>query len=304
MNYLAGWFNSIVNPHNASANAIGPNAIGPNAMGANAMGANANAIGPNEIGPSDPDPAKPCALEQGKLLHREQFLRAETLQRNLRVMQERIGKHDILEGFDTIASNNTLGKNNSQLSETTTLSTDFDKKIARYTTEQPLFIDEMRNNIQLNDRTKNVKGREFNEITVDKEGCYKTAGASGLENQADMTDVSVQTCKIRASDLGYAGFAIRKNSSGQFGCYLTNDIAQAKSGGIATKAETSYAFKTSSDANKGGLLANGQIGIYNNTIDNNLITDLDGIAGCDAKGNGLLINEQSVVATYGSNCAK
>jgi len=268
-----------------------------------------NAI-PKLVGPNESciiRKFRPNFLDQGKTLHREQSKRSDALRSNIRAMNERMSNSNNIEGFGDM----TASKNSSDLSETTTLSNSFDKNIERYNKEYPLFIDETRNAGKLNDRNKNIKDNSslftnsdnnFYDITYEKEGCYKSAGAPGLELQTDLKDVSVNTCKMRASDLGYSGFAIRKGSGGQLGCYLSKDISTAKAGGIATKPVTSLAFKTSNLANMGGLLFNGQLGIYNNTIDNNLVTDLEGIQGCDAKSSDFFINEKSVVATWGGNC--
>jgi hypothetical protein len=287
------------------ANAVGANAVGANEVGANEVGANEVAI-PKIVGPNEScikRKFKPNFLEQGKTLHREQSKRSEALRSSITLMNETI------EGFGTM----TASKNNADLSDTTTLSNEFDKNIDRYNKEYPLFIDETRNAVKLNDRTKNIKDNSllftngdnnFYDITYEKEGCYKSAGASGLQLQTDLKEVNVNTCKMRASDLGYSGFAIRAGPSGQLGCYLSKNISSAKSGGIATKPITSLAFKTSTSANMGGLLPNGQLGIYNNTIDNNLVTDLTSIDGCDMTGEDMLINEKSLVATWGGNCAK
>jgi hypothetical protein len=292
MNYVRDIFNSIIGPISTSNE-------------------NNCEVGTNELRYK----VKPNFLDQGKTLHREKIKRSEDLISSIRVMNERINNgfinngfiHNNIEGF----GNMTSSKNSADLSDTTTLSNDFDKNIERYNKEYPLFIDETRNYMKLNDRNKNIKDNSslftnrdnnFYDITYEKEGCYKSSGGSGLELQTDLNDVSVKTCKMRASDLGYSGFAIRKDPNGNLGCYLSKDISAAKTGGIATKPMTSLAFKTSNSANMGGLLFNGQLGIYNNTIDNNLVTDLTGIEGCDAKNKGVLINEESVVATWGGNC--
>ena len=215
------------------------------------------------------------------------------------------------EGFDTIASTQTNAKNSAELADTTAYSTDFATKIDRYQTEYPSLLADARSYTQGTDRTKNQKATDdLNadigikyEITTDKEGCYKQSAGAALEYQADITDVSLYTCKMRASDLGYAGFSIKKNASGQLGCYLTNSVDGAKSDGIATKPVTSFAFKTSSTANMGALLQNGQIGIFQDKIDNDITTDLDGVAGCNMRGSSG-INTKSIVATYGGNCKK
>jgi hypothetical protein len=212
------------------------------------------------------------------------------------------------EGFDTIASTQTNAKNNAELADTTLNSMDFAKKIDRYKSEYPSLLAKARSYTQGTDRTKNVKAAaELNrdigmkyDITTNKEGCYKQSAGAALEYQADIKDVNLDTCKMRALDLGYAGFSI-KNAGGQLGCYLTNSVDAAKSDGIATKPMTSFAFKTNSSANMGSLLKNGQIGIFQDKITNNVTTDLVAVAGCSMSGKSD-INTSSIVATYGGNC--
>ena len=243
---------------------------------------------------------KPNFLEQGKTLHREQLQRSDALTSNIRDMNE-----SIIEGFSDLTSN----KNISQITDTTTYSNDFDKKIDRYNKEYPIFIDETRNAVRLNNR--NIKDNPvlfkngvntMYDFTFEKEGCYKTAGASGLELQSDMNNASGQTCSTRAFDLGYSGFAISKGSGGQKSCAISKNISQAKGGGIATKPITSFSFKKSISANTGGLLGNGQLGIFDNNIENNLVTDLSGVDGCYIAGGEINVNESSLSATFGGNC--
>jgi hypothetical protein len=102
--------------------------------------------------------------------------------------------------------------------------------------------------------------------------------------------------------MGYTGFSIKKKTDGQLGCYLTNDIAGVKSGGLATKPQTSLAFKTNTNAKVGSLLMNGQLGLFNGTTYDILDTDLTPVSGCAADGSKILINADSIQATYGLNC--
>ena len=219
-----------------------------------------------------------------------------------------------VEGFETLATPRTNAKNSSELAETNNASANYGQKIDRYVTEYPSLLADSRMYVQGQgtgaqgqgtDRTKNIKatlnqaiGVNY-DITADKEGCYKQTD-SVLDYQSDMTNVTVDTCKNRASEIGYAGFSIKKKTDGQLGCYLTNDLAGAKSGGLATKSQTSLAFKSDKNANLGSLLMNGQLGLFQDTLP--LATDLTAVPGCDMKGGKILINTDSVVATYGSNC--
>ena len=305
MNFFNEIFNRIINT-GVGANGVDANGVDANGIGANGISTSENPIElsiPKLVGPNEScikRRFKSNFLEQGKTLNREQLQRSEALRSNIRDMNE-----SIMEGFSELTSN----KNSSQISDTTTYSNDFDKNIDRYNKEYPIFIDETRNAVRSNNRNikdnpvlfKNDVNKMYY-ITYDKEGCYKTAGASGLELQSDMNNPNGQTCSTRAFDLGYNSFAISKGSGDQNVCSISKNISQAKGGGIATKPITSFSFKTSVTANVGELLRNGQIGIYNYNIDNNLVTDLTGKEGCDMKSKEILVNENSLIATWGANC--
>lgn len=231
----------------------------------------------------------------------EQFKHSEALRSNNRIMNENIR---IIEGFGEMSAN----KNRTQTIDTTSSNEIFGKNIDRYDKRLPTFISETQKTVSAN---KNVKDNNFlfkngvntmYDFTFDKEGCYKSAGAVGLELQTDMNDVSAETCNRRTYERGYSGFAIGKNSSGKLDCYLSKDISQAKVGGISTKPITSFTFKKSVTANTGGLLGNGQLGIFDNNIENNLVTDLSGVEGCYIAGGDINVNESSLTATFGGNC--
>jgi len=134
-------------------------------------------------------------------------------------------------------------------------------------------------------------------------GCYKS-GNDGLVEQEDLgTNTNVTSCKERASDLGYTTFALRQQGTTPGNtCFVGNSINQAQSNGLAaTKSITSYSFKKAEGANIGGLMMNGQIGMYQDTITNNLVTDLTAVADCDIT-IGATINPNTIVASYGYNC--
>jgi len=242
-----------------------------------------------------------CLLSQGK-----QLLNLQTQREKELTIQNKLMESNTYEGF----TSNTLGKNNSELDETTALSNQYSNNINRYNNEYPDLVADARSYSKMTNRNEAVN-RNFKEhvdilydIKAEKEGCYKSkqSDKSSLIYQADLKDVSIDTCKNRAFDLGYSGFAIKKNSGGQLGCYITNNIQGEKTGDIATKSMTSYSFKKNKDANMGGLLKNGQVGTFTNNIGSNLITDLTEISGCDIQGGNILINDKSIVATYGGNC--
>ena len=139
-------------------------------------------------------------------------------------------------------------------------------------------------------------------ITANKEGCYKQVAGAELVYQSDMSNVTLDTCKKRASDLAYAGFSMKPTAEGQLGCYLTNDVTGNKAAGISTKSQTSMAFKTDKNANMGGLLMNGQLGLFNGSTFDILTTDLTAVPGCNADGSKITINPNTVTATWGGNC--
>jgi hypothetical protein len=215
-------------------------------------------------------------------------------------------KGNTIEGFGPMQ---TTAKNTADWQDTTNLSTDYTQKIDRYQTEYPSLIDHSRLYSQSTDRTTNYKentrilNQDINmkyNITADKEGCYKQVPGSDLVYQSDMNDVTLDTCKKRTSDLAYAGFSVKTKADGQLGCYLTNNVAGNKTAGIATKSQTSLAFKTDKSANMGALLMNGQLGIFQDT--KTLATDLTAVPGCNADGSKILINPDTITATWGGNC--
>ena len=265
--------------------------------------------------------SKPSVLAQGKKLNYNQAQKVDALTAQLRLMDEPLSTNGTFiisssspliaspykEGFGSIASTQTLGKNSRELADTNDFSSDLVKKIGRYDREIPALPPDAQRTDRNKDYNKNFekKVNVFYDIQIDNEsensGCYKNTGAAGLQYQADISDVSVKSCKMRASDLGYSGFAIKKNGAGKLGCYLTNNVEGAQAAGVATKPVASFSFKKNNDANMGGLLMNGQIGIFRDKVENDLTTDLEGVAGCDPRGK-TGINNKSIVATYGGNC--
>ena len=196
--------------------------------------------------------------------------------------------------------------------DTTNVSTNYAQKIDQYKADYPSLEERGRLYAQSTDRMTNYKqnterldeaiDRAYN-ITATKEGCYAQVAGSDLVYQSDMPTVTLETCKKRASDLAYAGFSIKPNADGQLGCSLTNDIAGNKAAGIATKPQTSLAFKTNKNARVGSLLLNGQLGLFNGSTTDILDTDLTAVPGCSADNSSpTLINPASIVATWGGNC--
>ena len=255
----------------------------------------------NEDADKRKDNKKTCVLEQGKLLLSRQQQREVALTNDINLMG--------YEGFTSNSSNSsTLAKNENELLNTTGLSNNLNTNVTRYNNEYPNLIADARAFTKMTNRNATVN-RDFKEhvdllydITADKEGCYKQSNKSSLVYQSDIKDVDERTCKNRALDMGYPAFVIKKNATGQLGCYLSKDIEGERAGGLATRDMTSFSFKKSKGANVGGLLTNGQIGSYKDTVNTNMVTDLTAYPGCDIQGGNVFINDASVTATYGGNC--
>ena len=250
-------------------------------------------------------PKKTCFLDQGKLLLSRQQQREVALNRDIKLIGE-----NIVEGFTNNSSTNssTLAKNETELMNTTGMSDNLNTNVTRYNNEYPNLIADARAFTKMTNRNASVN-RNFKEhvdqlydITANKEGCYKQSNKSSLVYQSDMKDVNERSCKNRALDMGYPAFAIKKNATGQLGCYLTNDIEGERAGGLATRDMTSFSFKKNKGANVGGLLMNGQVGSYKDTVNTNMVTDLTAYSGCNIQGGNVFINDASVAATYGGNC--
>lgn len=183
---------------------------------------------------------------------------------------------------------------------------DFNRSISSYATSQRNLMDKSQQFLQ-GKRTygKNIhaiQAANTDDIIPNWVGCYKS-GNDGLIEQTDLgNNTNITDCKVRASDLGYSTFALRqKGDLPGNTCFVGDNIDKAQSGGLATKSVLSYAFSKSEGANIGGLLMNGQIGVYEDDITNNLVTDLTPMANCDISIGGK-INANTTVATYGYNC--
>ena len=132
-----------------------------------------------------PDTNKPtcstqtCLLEQGKQLLNLQTQREKDLNIQTKLMGE---KYNTYEGF----TSDTLAKNTSELTATTTLSDEYGNKIARYNNDYPNLITDARAYTKMTNRNKEVN-RNFKEhvdllydIRADKEGCYKKISNSSF----------------------------------------------------------------------------------------------------------------------------
>ena len=143
-------------------------------------------------------------------------------------------------------------------------------------------------------------------------GCYKSDTTNNsLVYQGDLgTSVTSDICKTRAADLGKSVYALQgaapssQPSNNVSLCYVGDVVDDAKSGGYAYKTITGYEFVTKAGSNIGGLLLNGQVGIYQDSINNVITIDTNTPVSnsiCDIKLGGV-INTSNAVATFGGNC--
>ena len=214
---------------------------------------------------------------------------------------------NIREGFAGMVGPSQVNtKNQTDSSNLQTMEDEFNRSISSYASSQRILMDKSQQFLQ-GKRTygKNIhaiQAANTDDIIPNWVGCYKP-GNDGLIEQTDLgNNTNLTDCKVRASDLGYSTFALRqKGSSAGNTCFVGDNIDKAQSGGLATKSVLSYSFKKAEGANIGGLMMNGQIGMYEDDITNNLVTDLNAVANCDISMGGK-INANTSVATYGYNC--
>jgi hypothetical protein len=110
---------------------------------------------------------------------------------------------------------------------------------------------------------------------------------------------TIDSCKTRTSDLNYSVFSL--NGAGE--CWTGTDLAKVKASGPALKAVAAYGIVTQPGVNLGGLLWNGQIGVYKDSLSvpGSVITVANAVPTCDMAYGGL-INPTSTIASYGLNC--
>ncbi len=216
--------------------------------------------------------------------------------------------NSIIEGFASMDSNLLLVeqhniKENKQLQQN---EDEFNRHISNYATAQKNLLEKATNFLQTNNaygkNVYNVQPQKAEDIKPNWVGCYKS-GNDGLTEQTDLgTNADMNACKVRASDLGYSVFSLRKDAeNGGMRCYVGDNIDLAQSNGLVTASVVSYAFSKGDGATMGGLLRNGQIGVFQDDITNNLVTDLTAVGDCDIISGGT-INANNIVATYGYNC--
>ena len=150
---------------------------------------------------------------------------------------------------------------------------------------------------QMTDQIKSLFGNSTTNV-----GCYKNTN-SPLILQYGIPGVNEESCAERALVKGYDGMVIKKNKNGVLGCYLLNNVDEYKKGGVSInpQATTSFSFTTAPGANIGGLLWNGQVGIFKDNISNPITADLTGNPTCDMRNN-IGINNANLVSSYGVNC--
>jgi hypothetical protein len=217
------------------------------------------------------------------------------------------------EGFEGMLGPTDANTTNIQDADTMIkLEDKFNRSMSDYATSHKILMDKTQNYVlsksSSNERNKNiyaVTGQPSDAINQKWKGCY--AGGKGLIYQEDMgNNATLSACKTRASDLGYSNFALSNNTNANIDsintskCYVGNS-GDSDSESAANKTMVSYAFTQNKNATMGGLLKNGQIGTFNNSINNDLVVDLPGVPGCDASVGGM-INTKNSVASYGANC--
>jgi len=212
-----------------------------------------------------------------------------------------------IEGFSGMIGPTSVNtKNQNEQSQLQNNEDKLNRKISSYANSQRNLMEKTQQYLQNDNRKygKNVYALEpakMEDIKPSWVGCYKTKN-DGLIEQTDLgNNASVNTCKVRASDLGYSTFSLRQDGKNSTKCYVGNNIDKAQSGGLSTVPVVSHEFSTSEGANIGGLLMNGQIGVYEDDITTNLTTDLKAVENCDISIGGM-INTNNTVATYGYNC--
>ena len=244
------------------------------------------------------------------------------------------------EGFGILGPNASVdGMNASELLSTTDLTRTFNTGITQNSTVNtalnakrtsylgsPASYSKNRNyNLYINSNFKNVSDIT---ATPDAVGCvsidtitgtgglidtgaawltaYPVTGTQG--NFASVADAT-NACKLWAADASHNTFAITKNANKNYKCYTGSNLSTAKKAYTHKTVVLNLANDIS--ATRGGLFADGTIGIYNSQ-NNSSGTDpynkkflLNGpikITGCDTW-NGGGVNSSSIRASYGVNCS-
>ena len=134
-------------------------------------------------------------------------------------------------------------------------------------------------------------------VSAEYIGCYVN---TSLTQQTDLvSNVNADMCKMRAVDLGVAGFALGNGVGSTQRCYVASDLQKAKSGGVYMRPTVAYTFAppTNFVATKCRLGKNGQVFFVNNENKNAYWEEKE-IKGCDKeRGGGIKLKS----AIYGAN---
>jgi hypothetical protein len=144
------------------------------------------------------------------------------------------------------------------------------------------------------------------------EGCYRDSLTGKFTLQDDITNSTVDSCKLRAIDMGRSAYALKPDTNGKMKCWVANENITAKdvNKNLSTKSITSKklvngsSYGTNSVA---GIMNNGQIVLGNinsqpslyNSKNLTYFNEVPSISGCNPV-YGSQINVKS--ASYGANC--
>lgn len=151
-----------------------------------------------------------------------------------------------------------------------------------------------------------------NTVNTKLEGCFSDNLTDKFSLQSDITNSSVESCKLRAIDMGRSAYALKPNTSGEMNCWVANEniSAQDVSKTIATKKIVSKSLidgKSYGTNSVAGIMNNGQLILGNlnsqsnifNSKDLTTFTEIPTISGCDPiYGSRINVN----TASYGANC--
>lgn len=144
------------------------------------------------------------------------------------------------------------------------------------------------------------------------EGCYRDDLTGKFTIQNDIMNSTVESCKLRAIDMGRSAYALKPDTNGKMKCWVANENITAKdvNKNVSTKKIISKtlvngnSYGTNSVA---GIMNNGQIVLGNlnsqpslyNSKNLTFVNGVPSISGCDTV-YGSRININS--ASYGANC--
>jgi hypothetical protein len=187
------------------------------------------------------------------------------------------------EGFSGILGSNPDMDNviASDTANTSEKSTKFNNNIAQYGTDYAalqkrteLYLNDSENNYSLKKNYNVFINKSLNQSEINETiqmGCVAKQSMNGLQSAAGFNSAyprnftnysdAESACKLWAADSGSSVYALSRNPIGKFKCYTGSTIPSALD--QYTKPATIYNV-ADGDANvlKGGLFANGQIGVY------------------------------------------